>query len=65
MGFQEIVVILLVAMIALGPAKIVEFSKKLGQFSRDVKQTSEQTMNALKREIEEEQKQKNKEPDSK
>ncbi|GEM_PF-3122952 len=64
MGFQEIVVIVLVAMIALGPAKIVDFSKKLGKFTRDVKRTSENTVNALKREIEDEEKHKNEKSES-
>ena len=64
MGFQEIVVIVLVAMIALGPAKIVDFSKKLGKFTRDVKRTSENTVNALKREIEDEEKNKNEKSES-
>ena len=64
MGYQEIIVILLVAMIVLGPAKVVAFSKKLGKFTRDIKRTSENTVNALKLEIEEEEKQKSEKSDS-
>ena len=64
MGYQEIIVILLVAMIVLGPAKVVAFSKKLGKFTRDIKRTSENTVNALKREIEDEEKHKNEKSES-
>jgi Sec-independent protein translocase protein TatA len=56
MGFQEILVILLVAMIAIGPVKVVDFAKKAGKFTRDIKRTSDNIMSDLNREIEEEEK---------
>lgn len=49
-GAQEILMILLVAVIVIGPAKIVEFGKTVGKITRHIKQAS----TSLTRELEEE-----------
>ncbi len=51
-GMQEILMILLVAIIVIGPAKIAEFGKTMGKFSRNIKQASTEFTTSLNREIE-------------
>ena len=51
-GTQEILMILLVAIIVIGPSKIVDFGKTMGRFSRNVKQASTEFTTNLNREIE-------------
>ncbi len=51
-GMQEILMILLVAIIVIGPAKIAEFGKTIGKFSRSIKQASTEFTTSLNREIE-------------
>ncbi len=59
-GSQEILVILLVAIIVIGPAKIVEFGKTIGKISRNIKQTTNEFTRSINRELEEEQQDKKK-----
>jgi sec-independent protein translocase protein TatB len=55
-GTQEILMILLVAIIVIGPAKIVEFGKTMGKFTRNIKQASTDLTMNLTKELEEEEK---------
>ena len=55
-GSQEILVVLLVAIIVIGPAKIAEFGKTIGQVTRKIKQTSSEISTSISRELEAEQK---------
>jgi len=57
-GSQEILMILLVAIIVIGPNKIAEFGKTLGNVSRNLKKASTDFTTSITREIEEEEKQK-------
>lgn len=57
-GSQEILVVLLVAIIVIGPAKIAEFGKTIGQVTRKIKQTSNEISASISRELEAEQKEK-------
>jgi Sec-independent protein translocase protein TatA len=50
-GSQEILMILLVAVIVIGPAKIMEFGKTMGKISRNIKQTTDNLTADLNREI--------------
>jgi len=56
-GTQEILMILLVAIIVIGPNKIAEFGKTLGNVSRNLKKVSTDFTTNITREIEEEEKQ--------
>ena len=58
-GTQEILMILLVAILVVGPSKIAAFSKTLGNMSRNIKKTTMDFTTNLNREIEEEDKGKN------
>ncbi len=55
-GSQEILVILLVAVIFIGPAKIVEFSKNVGKITHRIKQATNELTTNITAELEEEQK---------
>ncbi len=55
-GAGEILMIILVAFLVLGPHKVVEFGKSAGKMMRSVKKASEDLTSNLTREIEEEQK---------
>jgi len=57
-GTQEILMILLVALIVIGPNKIAEFGKTLGNVSRNLKKASSEFTTSITREIEEENKEK-------
>lgn len=50
--------ILLVAIIVIGPAKIAEFGKSVGKVTRNIKQASGELSRNLNNELEEEQKSK-------
>ena len=57
-GTQELLMILLVAIIVIGPNKIVEFGRSFGNFTRNIrKMTTDMTAN-ITREIEAEEKNK-------
>lgn len=58
-GTQEILVILLVAIIVIGPNKIVEFSKGVGKVTRSIKKISTDMTASIEKELDEE---KRKEP---
>jgi sec-independent protein translocase protein TatA len=53
---QEILMILLVAMLVIGPNKIADFGKTLGNVSRNIKKASTDFTTSLNRELEEEKK---------
>ena len=53
-GTQEILMILLVAIIVIGPAKIAEFGKTMGKYSRSIKQASTNFTTNLNKELEQE-----------
>jgi sec-independent protein translocase protein TatB len=57
-GTQEILMILLVAMLVIGPNKIAEFGKTLGNVTRNIKKASTDFTSNLNREIEAEDKSK-------
>ncbi len=57
-GTQEILMILLVAMLVIGPNKIAEFGKTLGNITRNIKKASTDFTSNLNREIEAEDKNK-------
>ncbi len=55
-GTQEILVILLVAIIVIGPNKIVEFGKSVGKVTRSIKKISTDVTTSIEKELEEEKK---------
>jgi sec-independent protein translocase protein TatB len=57
-GTQEILMILLVAMLVIGPNKIAEFGKTLGNITRNIKKASTDFTSNLNREIDAEDKSK-------
>lgn len=57
-GTQEILMILLVAMLVIGPNKIADFGKTIGNVSRNIKKASMDFTTSINREIEEEEKSK-------
>jgi Sec-independent protein translocase protein TatA len=57
-GTQEILMILLIAILVIGPNKIASFGKTLGNVSRNLKKASTDFTTNLSREIEEEEKSK-------
>jgi sec-independent protein translocase protein TatA len=57
-GMQELLMILLVAMLVIGPNKIAEFGKTLGNISRNIKKASTDFTSTLNKEIESEEKNK-------
>ena len=55
-GFGEILVILVVALIVLGPARVAEFGKTLGKMMRFLKQATSDLTAQITRETEEQEK---------
>lgn len=55
-GTQEILMILLVAILIIGPNKIASFGRTLGNISRNLKKASMDFTTSINREIEEEEK---------
>jgi Tat protein translocase TatB subunit len=55
-GTQEILMILLVAIIVIGPNKIVEFGKSAGKMTRNLKKMTTDMTTSLEKELEEEKK---------
>ncbi len=55
-GTQEILMILLVAIIVIGPNKIADFGKSLGRISRNIKKASMDMTTNLEKELGEEKK---------
>jgi TatA/E family protein of Tat protein translocase len=55
-GAQEILIILLVAIIIIGPKKIVEFGKNAGKLSRNLKKVTTDFSSSLTAEMDEEEK---------
>jgi Sec-independent protein translocase protein TatA len=58
-GFFEIVVVLIIGLLLIGPDKIVEVAKTLGRISRTLKKASSDLSAQITRELEEEKKGKN------
>ncbi len=56
-GIQEIVMILVIALIFVGPGKIVEFGTTAGRMINNLKKTSADMTTTLRRELLEEKKQ--------
>ena len=50
-GFGEIVLILIVALIIFGPGKLPEIARTVGKFTRDVKKVSSDFTTAVNKEI--------------
>jgi len=50
-GTQEILVIILVALLIIGPNKIADFSKTMGNVSRNLKKTSAELTASFQKEI--------------
>jgi len=50
-GFMEILVIVIVGLILLGPGKMVEYAKTLGRLSRNLKKMSSDFTNTVDREM--------------
>ena len=50
-GTGEILMILLVAILVIGPNKIVNFSRKLGQISRNIRRVTTDFSNTVTKEI--------------
>jgi Sec-independent protein translocase protein TatA len=61
-GSQEILMILLVAILVIGPNKIVEFGKTLGNVTRNIKKASTDFTTNLTKEIDAEEKSKKADP---
>jgi len=57
-GTQEILMIILVALLVIGPNKINEFGKTIGNISRNIRKASMDFTTSLNQEIEEEDKNK-------
>ncbi len=55
-GGAEVLVILLVAFLVLGPSRIVRFGQDLGKLARKARQASDDLTSAVRREITDEQK---------
>lgn len=58
MGFGEILLILVIALIVMGPGKIVDFARTLGKMSRALKKASSDLTTQITRELDEEKKEK-------
>ncbi|MDD5289421.1 MAG: twin-arginine translocase TatA/TatE family subunit [Dehalococcoidales bacterium] len=59
-GTQEILMILLVAIIVIGPNKIVEFGKSAGRVTRKIKNLSSEMTSSIEKELLEEKKEEKK-----
>ena len=57
-GSSEIVMILLVALLVVGPNKVVELSRTLGRMMRSIKKASSDLTTAVSRELELEEREK-------
>jgi sec-independent protein translocase protein TatB len=55
-GGAEVLVILLVAFLVLGPSRIVRFAQDLGRLARRARQASDDLTSAVRREVTAEQK---------
>jgi Tat protein translocase TatB subunit len=55
-GTQELLMILLVAIIVIGPNKIAEFGKSMGKVTRNIKKMSSDVTTSIEKELEEEKK---------
>lgn len=55
-GFGEILVILVIALIVLGPTRVAEFGKTLGKMVRSFKQATSDLTSQITKEIEEQDK---------
>jgi len=55
-GFGEILVILVIALIVLGPARVAEFGKMLGKMVRSLKQATSDLTSQITKEMEEQEK---------
>ena len=53
LGWQELVIILVIALIIFGPRKLPELGKSLGQAIRGFKEGSDKATNAARKEIKE------------
>ena len=51
-GTQELLMILLVAIIVIGPNKIVEFGRSFGKFTRNIRKMTTDMTSTITREIE-------------
>ena len=51
MGFGEIVLILIVALLVVGPGKLVEVARSLGKMSRNLKKMSSDFTSAVTKEV--------------
>jgi sec-independent protein translocase protein TatA len=58
-GFGEIVLILIVALMIFGPGKLPEIGRTIGRFSRNLKKMSSEFTTAMTKEIDMEEEQKN------
>jgi sec-independent protein translocase protein TatA len=58
-GFGEIVLILIVALMIFGPGKLPEIARSVGRFSRNLRKMSSDFTTAMSKEIDLEQEQKN------
>ena len=55
-GFGEVLVILVVALIVLGPTRVAEFGKTLGKMVRSLKQATSDLTSQITKEMEEQDK---------
>lgn len=55
-GFGEILVILVIALIVLGPTRVAEFGKTLGKMVRSFRQATSDLTSQITKEIEEQDK---------
>jgi len=53
MGFGEILVVLVIAVIIFGPGKVIELSRSLGKMLNNVRKTTSELTAEVTREIEE------------
>jgi Tat protein translocase TatB subunit len=51
-GTQEILLILLVAIVVIGPNKIVEFGRSAGRVTRNIKKITTEMTSSLEKELE-------------
>lgn len=61
-GSSEILMILLVALLVVGPNKVVELSRTLGRMMRSIKKASSDLTTAVSRELELEEREKTSQP---
>jgi sec-independent protein translocase protein TatA len=56
LGIQELVLILVIALIVFGPKKLPELGRSLGKTLAEFKRTSNEIKNSIEKELDEEQK---------